>query len=548
MPAGSQLPNGVKPVDTQSPLAQYMASYGQRLQSMLAGDQTGGAPDQSGAPPGQDLGIDTYQANPQPFGPNAGQPPPDPAQQPAQQGAPAPGGKPPPQSALGAAAAEQPGADGQKKDGTSFRDLWQKQSAEQRKEYIDKLQKHLDATNQTINTAYDKMMEQLGGRPSTSISKQEKGMLLMEFGLHMMANSRGQQQGGGGGMGTDLGANIGQSGLQTMESAKNLRAGKIAQQQTYDKTRQAFGIAHERDLTNLASRSALEQGRDIRAAGAQDASIVRTDMQQQGADKRNTEREEGRDRRTTQTEAGKTKRVGMQTGQVTRTVTADDGSTYGLTKGGQMVPLKDPKGNQIKAAPGGAGGQKLTATQANYQLYMETFGKDEQGQDLQDEDLQAVREKALEYAANPKAAAPLTDSQMRQMAEKSADSQARANPLAWAGMQPDEINAKRTEIAEQMYQRLKRNGSAAGPAAGAGMTPKGRSPSALGAADASQGRPGAIPTQPVAGGQTANAAQLQLLQSNPQKNAAPFLKKFGYLPKEFHRFAKPAAPTSALSQ
>lgn len=545
MPAGASLPNGVKPADTQSPLAQYMANYGQRLQSLLASDQTGGAPDQSGAPAGQDLGLDTYQANPQPFGANAGQPPPDPGQQ-GGQGAPAPGGTPAPKSALGAAATDQPGAEGDKK-GTSFRDLWQKQSADQRKEYIDKLQKHLDATNQTINSAYDKMMQQLGGKPSTDISKQEKGMLLMEFGLHMMANSRGQQQGGGGGMGTNLGANIGESGLQTMQSAKDLRAGKIAQAQQYEKLSQQGAIAHERDVTNLASRSALEQGRDIRAAGAQDASIVRADMQQQGAGERNSARITGAAERTATTEAGKNKRAAMGTGNVTRTVTSDDGSTYGLTKGGQMIPLKDSSGNQVKAAPGGSGGPKQTAAQANYALYMSTFGKDKDGNDLSGDDLQQAREKALEYAANPKAAAALTDSQMRQMSEKSADAQIRANPLAWAGMQPDEIAAKRTDIAEQMFQRLKRNGSAPSPLGGAGMTPKGRS-SALGAAaQGRQGGAGAIPTQPPAGGPGPNSAQLQALQKDPAKIAPYFVKKFGYLPKEFQQYAQPAAPRSALS-
>lgn len=539
MPAGA----AIKPVDTQSPLQQYMSNYGERLQSLLAGDPAAG----QDVPPGQNLGPDMYQPNPQPFGPNAGQPPPDPGQpapdQSAQQG------KPAPQSALGAAAGEQPSGD---KGGASFRDLWQKQSAAQRKEYIDKLQTHLDTTNQTINSAYDKMMQQLGGRPSTDISKQDKGMLLMEFGLHMMANSRGQQQGGGGGLGTNLGANIGQSGLETLQSAKGLKAQKIAGQQNYDKRAQDLAIAHSRDVTSLASRSALEEGRDLRAAGAQDASIARVTAQQAGADTRNTDRIEAAGKRTEITEAGKNKRAGMQFGQVTRTVTAEDGSTYGLTKGGQMVPLKDAKGAQIKAMPGGAGGAKQTAAQANYQLYMDTFGKDSEGNDLEGDELQDARQKALEYAANPKAAAPLTDSQMREMAEKSANTQIRANPLAWAGSTDKEIQARQAEISEQVYQRLKRNGSNPSPIAGAGMTPKGRSPaSALGAAAAAKGTSkagGAIPTQPPAGGPGPNSAQLKALQTNPGKIAPYFLKKFGYLPKEFHQYAKPAAPTSALSQ
>jgi hypothetical protein len=136
---------------------------------------------------------------------------------------------------------------------------------------------------------------------------------------------------------------------------------------------------------------------------------------------------------------------------------------------------------------------------------------------------------------------------MREMAEKSANTQIRANPLAWAGSSDKEIQARQAEIAEQTYQRLKRNGSNPSPIAGAGMTPKGRSPSALGAAAAARGKPGAIPTQPPAGGPGPNSAQLKALQTQPAKIAPYFLKKFGYLPKEFHQYAKPA-PTSALSQ
>lgn len=532
MPIPQQDPNAA-PAPQSSTLDQYMQTYGARLQSMLAGnDPSQPDPNNPDVPSGQNLGPDTYQANPQPFQQPAGPP---------NQSALAGGGPPSPGAAPapGKGAPPQGGADAQGGGGNSFRDLWAKQTADQRKQYIDKLQTHLDATNQTINSAYDKMMQQLGGRPSTDISRSEKGMLLMEFGLHMMANSRGQQQGGGGGMGTNLAANIGASGTETAGQYQQLRSSKLAQQQAYDKMQAGLSQAHGRDVVNLASRSALEEGRDVRAAGAQDASIARVDEQQTGAAQRNDSRIAAAAARTDVTEAGKNKRAAMGSGQVTHTVTSDDGNTYGLTRSGQMIPLKDQQGNQIKAAPGGAGGQKQTAAQANFGLYVSTFGKDKDGNPLQGADLQKVQQDALAYAGNPRAA-QLSDPQMRQMAEKTANDQIRANPLAWAGKSAEEISSSQAQIAEDSYQRLKRGGTMPGPTAGSSMTPPSRS-----ALDRPANTPGSTPTQPLPGKPAPNGQQLQLLQQKPE-TAPLFFRKFGYLPPEFQKYLN-QQPKSALA-
>lgn len=510
-----------------SPLDQYMQTYGQTLHSMLSSDPNQGQPSPDASSP-SNLGPDLYQ-------PSASFTPP--------QG----GGAP--QSALQAPGAAQPQDSpksaldqGDQKDGadsgqgTSFRDLWQKQTATQRDQYVDKLQDHLKATNETIDSAYKTMMDQLGARPQTGVSKQEKGMLLMEFGMKMMEHSRPQA-----GQPASVGGAAGAAGSETLQDYRGMQAQKVANQQKYDQMQQQLTIAQGKEKAQLASRSALEEGRDIRSLGAQNASILRTQMQQQGAGDRTTARNDAAAARTDVTETGKNKRASMQLGAVKRTVTGDDGSVYGVTGTGSIVQLgKD--GQPIKAAPGGAGGGKLTAAQANYNLYMSTYGKDEQGNALKDADLQKAQQDALQYAANPKGF-QLTDPQMRQMASKSADTFVRANPTSFLGMSPDEIASKRGQVAEQEYQRLRRGGPA-GTGVTSALAP---GPHASGAVP-KVGKGGTpAPTQPQTASGSPNDRQLAALRSDPAKIAPYFLSKFGYLPPEYQQYA-PQKSRSALSQ
>lgn len=537
-PAG-QLPYQ-QPQQQASPLDQYMSTYGQRLQSMLSSDPYGGAPDPTVASAGavSDLGPDLYRPTL----------PPTP-----QQSALGGGGGDQGQPAAPAQSALEPKGQPDKGQGDdiSFRKMWEAQDKETREKYLTQLQDHLKQTDQSIDSAYKTMMQQLGGRPQTGLSKQEKGMLLMEFGLRMMANSRPEY-----GKSNTLGGAIGQSGVETLQSARALQTQKLGQQQAYDKMQQQLTIAQGKEKAQLASRSALEEGRDVRAYGQQNSMLERTLLQQEGAGQRNTARIAGAQQRTDTTEAGKDRRAREAAGQVKRTVTGDDGSIYGVTGTGALVGL-EKDGKTIKANPGGGpGGGKLTAAQANYNLYMSTYGKDKDGKPLEGEDLQNTQAEALKYAANPRTY-QLSDPQMRQMAEKSADSYIRANPTSWLGMSPDEIQAKRADYAEQEYTRLKRGGSASptppsrprSALEGTGATPaKGVTGSArTGTPTASNatGAGGKIPTSPPPGGRGPNAKQLELLNSNPKANASFFLQKFGYLPKEYQQFV---GPQSALSR
>lgn len=530
------MPIGQSPLEQPQPdptgLDAYMATYGQRLQSMLADPNAGQDPNAGPVmaptnPPAESGFTDGGQP---PEGPGLG---PDDYRQFG--GAPAPNSAPPPSvmdpkanqpagaAPAGPGALESKGQDQQ--GGLSFRDLWKAQSKTDRQEYLDKLQNHLKQADQTIDSAYGTMMKQLGGRPQTDLSQSDKGMLLMEFGMRMMQNSSGRY-----GYGKDTGAAFGAAGVSTLQDAQGLKNRNLASQQRYDQMQQQLTIAQGKEKSALAGRSALEEGRDLRAFGQQDSMLARVDAQQQGANTRNDARITAAGDRVDTTEAGKDRRAKMGAAAYTHFTQDADGNVVGINRNGDSETVKGADGNPIKAPPGGLGGKgtRGTAAETNYNLYLKTYGVNDDGTPLSGAALQKAQQDALAYASNPRSA-NLSDAQMLQMASKSADSEIRANPLAWSGMNPDEINAKRTEIVNQEFQRLKRTGTA-GP--GAGGSPLSRAGG------------GAIPTQPT--GRSPNSAQLALLSSNPKANAPYFLKKFGYLPKEFQQYAT-TAPASALS-
>ncbi|HSV90932.1 MAG TPA: hypothetical protein VLH80_07515 [Nitrospiraceae bacterium] len=483
-----------------------MSTPADQMQSQLAGAPQPDPTDNSQA---SDLGPDLYQ----------GQAPP-----------------PPPSALMGAQGDQQAG------NGLSFRQLWQQQHDQTQKETLQELRDHLKSANESIDSSYQKMMDQLGGQPQTNLSQKEKGMLLMEFGLRMMSHSRSQY----GQVTPSVGAAIGESGTETLQSAKDLMAQKQAQAGRYAQMRNQLTIAQGKEKAQLASRSALEEGRDIRAFQQQDAMLGRTELQQQGAGARTESRNTAAQQRVDTQQAGANKRASMLAGQVKRTVTGDDGSIYGVTGSGSVVQLgKD--GTPIKAAPGGgSGGGKQTAAQANYNLYMSTNGKDANGQPLTGQDLQNVQQEALKYAANPRTY-QLSDAQRRQMAEKSADSFIRANPTSWMGMTPEEVQKHHDDYAESEYNRMQRGGPATPvPPAPRSALETPPNPGARPTASAVPRGTGAVPTQPPSGmTRGPNAAQLDALQKNPQQIAPYFLAKFGYLPREYQQFAQ---PQSALAR
>lgn len=542
--AGAPAPSG-------SPMDDYMRNYGARLQSMLSSEPGGGAlggggpqtgfSDGGQIPPDQGLGPDLYRntglephlappvaarggAGPTPSGPPSG------TTTTTTQGGPA--------TPAGAGTAENDQSANGKGSGTSFRDVWNAQSKENRQQYLDKLQDHLNSANESIDTAYQTMMKQLGGRPDMSLSKSEKGMLLMEFGLHMMANSSGRAYG------RDTGAAAGAAGASAVQTAFGLQQQKRMTQQRYDQLQQQLTIAQGREKSNLAARSALETGRDIRAWGAQDASIARTEAQQTGAGERNTARIGAANDRAAAAEAGKNARSALAQQGIVRTFVNDQGEEVGVGRDGKTTILG-------KAAPGATGsggkGGKGFASEANYRMYMDTYGHDENGQALTGPDLDKVKQDALAYASNPHSFT-LTDPQRRQMAEKAADTYIRSNSLSWAGMTDKEIADKRAQFAEETFQRLKRNGSAPTPSA---LPPRPKSALSGTGGAAPPAAPGTAPPRASAGPPTApppgkpQAPQpaLDYLKNNPAQ-AQAFFTKYGYVPPGFEKYLKPGNPSA----
>jgi hypothetical protein len=577
----------------QSGLQRYMADYGARLQQAISGNvDTMGTPS---VPAANDLGPDLYQSN---VRLTQDQPPPQSALDDSQPPQP---GQPPPQQGQGGSAAPQSALAGDQEKQTSFQDVWKQQSAAQRQQFIDKLQKHLDATNETIDSAYGTMMKQLGQRPKADLSKQDKGMLLMEFGLRMLSHSAGE----------NTAQAVGNAGTETMDSYKQLRQGRQANQQKYDQMQQQLTQAHDRDKVNLMSRSALEEGRDLRAAQASDASITRVGMQQSGLDARKEAGDEASMDRTvkrgsdamertvysqTHADARSAARLSANAGRTKGTIAGADGYVYIIADDGSVNRAKDQDGNAIKAAPGasGIGGGKKSAQQQAFELYMDVNGKGPDGQPLQGAELQKAQKEALNFSANPKSSASMGDAQQRQIAEKSGDSYIRANPTSWLGMSPEEIAGKRADYVEKTYQRIKRGqppiaegqgapparsmpqnvpqsaldptgapqpGAAPSAAPPAGPAPAGTAPPTRPAAAPARPqsalqpvpqtpspKPGAIPTQPPPGGRPPNSAQLAALHQDPAKIAPYFLKKFGYLPAGFQRYIQQQQPQSALAR
>lgn len=564
----------------QSPLEQYMATYGQQLQSMLASDPNQGAappandPAMSAAGSVSDLGPDLYR--PQPVN--------IPQQSALASAGGAPGGAPAgpaaPRSALdpqGSSSGGQGSPDNdpsQGKGGLSFRDLWNQQSKDDREKYVQQLQDHLKQADQTIDSAYQQMMDKMGARPSKDLSKDQKGMLLMEFGMRMMEHSRSQY-----GQTNETGGAIGQAGTETLQSAKGMMANNQSQQQRYDQMQEQLTIAQGKEKAQLASRSALEQGRDDRAYGQQNAMLGRTLIQQQGATDRATTRANvqlttnANNNHTKEELEGMKEKFAQQ--HVTRAIEQDDGTYVGVTATGQVMKLQSD-GTPVKGAIGGGGkggGKGGSAATANYGLYMQTYGTDKDGKPLQGDDLKNAQEEALKYAANPRTYA-LSDAQRQQMAQKSADSFIRSNQTSFIGMTPQEIQQQHDDFADKEFNRLKRGGpptpistpprsALEGAGTGTASPPPapapGGAPAAPAAAPAPQAPPaapaqappgappaaargGQIPTAPPPGSaQAPNSKQLDALRANPQQIAPYFLQKFGYLPREYQQFAQQSA-------
>lgn len=194
---------------------------------------------------------------------------------------PAPGAAPAPAAAVPGAAPQgasnlggsapgqtpgQPGGDGQPP--TSFRDLWHGMGHQDQTKYLDQLEKQ----GVDIDASYKRMSAELGQKPSADLTRNDKGMLLMEFGLSLMANSSG------GAYGKDVGGAAGAAGQQTLQMYQQMHGNKVAAQQQYLENEQNLAKGQASAVESNArlheaveSRQATE---DWRASQMQNANLA----------------------------------------------------------------------------------------------------------------------------------------------------------------------------------------------------------------------------------------------------------------------------------
>lgn len=367
----------------ESNLDRYVSNYGQRLQSLL---QPTPVTDTSSV-----LGRPATQAQAAQVDPVARAP-----------GAPAP--------ASPASMLETP----QEKP-TSVRDLYKTQGdAEQQKQAAD-LEDALKRGGSSIDKAYDELVKQMGTRPDEGLTKEDKAMLLIEFGLNLMANSSGDAYG------EDLGGAIGATGLNSMDS--------------YQRTKGA----RTRDWD--ARRSALEQGR-VKDKLNQSMLATKEEVQADAA----LPREFANQRPDRDQFAG------------------GDGYMY-ETVDGKARRMVDENGKPIRAAQkdvtGSGGSEKVFEFDHRRKAYMESRGYDWEGNPLQGDlpklsgsQLRKLRREATEFAGDTKNAS-MSDEEITQQAIRSVEDQMRFSQDLYRDYTPAQYEAERKRLVAERIKEIK---------------------------------------------------------------------------------------------
>jgi hypothetical protein len=183
----------------------------------------------------------------------------------------------------------------------------------EQKQHVDSFEQSLARGNQTIDSAFDDMVKQLGTRPSGKLTREDKGMLLMEFGLSLMANSR---------PGVTFGESVGAAGLQTMGRHQERTRGE---QKKYDSQLAAIEGARAKSKSALAEKGAVEHIKGVGAAQRAQATAEGRASELAG---------------TFETEQG----------------------VYGRTHGGAVSALKDPEtGERLQPRERAPGSEPLVA-------------------------------------------------------------------------------------------------------------------------------------------------------------------------------------------
>lgn len=298
---------------------------------------------------------------------------------------------------MDAVAAQPPSAleDGGEGGGYSFRQAFKDAPPDAQKQQVTKLEETLKRGNQTIDSAYDDMVKQLGAPPEKNkkLSREEKGMLLMEFGMAMLANSR-----------KGFATAAGEAGSQTLGSYAQMTQGPGQQ---YTANRAAIEGARARDKSKLATQSALES----------------------------------------------VKTPGGAASRLPGKFTGEDGYVYFYDESGNAKKALDDAGKPIKGDVSGGASARGFESDSKYARYMEIYGVNPvDGKPLTGVELARVKRDALDFANDRGSSTDDLDLDMR--AETSADAEMRAD--TYQDMSPDEREAQRNRIADARRKRLVR--------------------------------------------------------------------------------------------
>lgn len=249
--------------------------------------------------------------------------------------------------------------------GYTFRDMYKDAPNKVKEAQVDKLEEALKRGNETIDSAYDELERQLGTRPDKKkLSRQEKGMLLMEFGLNVLANNK-----------KGFGA-IGMAGGKALANYNEMATGP---QKDYDQTKAAVDVARAKSKVKLAEGSALENLKQPASVGS---------------------RLPGR-------------------------FTGDDGFVYFYDENGQVQQAKDAAGKPIKASQQDSA-MRPNDFDVKRKAYLEVFGVDPKtGQPLTGLARVRVEQDAVEFAADR--GTTIDDLDLDILAERSADEEMKAD-------------------------------------------------------------------------------------------------------------------------
>lgn len=282
--------------------------------------------------------------------------------------------------------------------GYSFRKMWKDAPAAAKAKEVDKLEQSLKRGNQTIDQAYDDLEKQLGTQPEKKrkLSREEKGMLLMEFGLNVLANNK-----------KGLGA-IGEAGGKALKGYRELSEGPY---EDYQRTKGAVAGARAQSKVKLAEASALES----------------------------------------------IKQPKEMAGKLPGKFVGDDGYVYFYDEDGKAKKALDEQGKPIKgqASEGGGSAGRSFESDSKYNRYMEIYGVDPRtGEPLTGLALQQVKQDALDFANDR--GNSIDDLDLDIQAERSADDYMKTNSMLYERMTASQLETERNRIADARRKRLKR--------------------------------------------------------------------------------------------